>query len=395
MLLTRRQFGRAALGFGATVAAGAGLVAFRNRERDKRRYEAATQPAVTGANSLNAHAALRGFLYGAAVDPALLDIDGIAKGHTTDAYTSLVAAQTGILVAENAMKWAPLQPKPGRFHFAQADRLVRFANLLGKQVRGHNLCWHEALPIWFPAVAKKENARQILTDHIHTVVGHFRGQIHSWDVVNEAIEPADGDPDGLRKSPWLDLIGPDYIELAFRTAAEADPQARLTYNDYGIETNSRTDEEKRWTVLVLLRRLKARGVPIHAVGVQSHLSAAAAQPGTGLQSFIREVAGMGLQVFITELDVNCHGLDAGPSERDAAVAKIYRNYLELLLREPNVPMALTWGITSTYSWMNESFLASYASLPHGAHQRPLPFDDEFNPTPAFSALRSAFDTSRA
>jgi len=117
--------------------------------------------------------------------------------------------------------------------------------------------------------------------------------MHSWDVVNEAVEPADARPDGLRKSPWLDLIGPEYIELAFQTAAKADPQAKLTYNDYGIELDTQEHIVKRGQVLLLLRRLKARGVPLHAVGVQSHLQADGPQPGAGLLAFIREAASWG------------------------------------------------------------------------------------------------------
>jgi endo-1,4-beta-xylanase len=227
------------------------------------------------------------------------------------------------------------------------------------------------------------------------VAGHFRGQLHSWDVVNEAIEPDDGQPDGLRKTPWLELIGPDYIELAFRSAAEADPQAKLTYNDYGFELDTRKSSEKRAQILSLLRRLKAAGVPIHAVGVQSHLSAATEAPGAGLQSFIREAGKMGLEVYITELDVNCHGLDSGVVERDAAVAQVYRNYLDLVLAEPNVPIALTWGIASAHTWMNQFPEPDYAKLPHGARQRPLPFDDDLNPTPAFWAFRAALDAAHS
>lgn len=389
--LTRRQFGWAALGVGAAGALGLGWAAVEEpRWRRKRQYDAAVQPGVTGANSLEAHAAARGLLYGAAVDPGLLDVEGVAKGHSTDAYTHAVAAQTGILVPENAMKWQALRPTADSFDFTQADRLMRFARLTGKRVRGHNLCWHEALPGWFWGTANKENARRLLSDHIRMVAGYFRGQLQSWDVVNEAIWPQDGREDGLRTRPWLELIGPEYIELAFRAAAEADPQTKLVYNDYGIETEQPEEVQKRAQVLKLLHRLKDRGVPIHAVGVQSHLAAAGQQPGAGLQSFIREVGAMGLEVYITEMDVNCRGLKQGPAGRDAAVAEVYGNYLDLVLAEPNVPMVLTWGITSAHCWTNQldQRIQRWADF---ARQRPLPFDDDFNPTPAFWRLRGALD----
>jgi endo-1,4-beta-xylanase len=342
---------------------------------------------------LRAHAAARGLLYGAAVIPALLDVDGIAAGRATDGYTQLVAGQAGIVVAENAMKWKELRPAADTFDFSQADRLVRFAGIAGQRVRGHNLCWHEGLPDWFKTTATKDNARRLLTQHIEIVVGRYRGQIHSWDVVNEAVEPAEGRPDALRKTPWLELIGPDYLELAFQAAAAADPQAKLTYNDYGIELDTPEQEVKRGQVLLLLRRFKARGVPIHAVGVQSHLEADGPQPGAGLQEFIREAAKLDLEVYVTEMDVNTHRLAGGPELQDAAVAAVYRSYLDMVLAEPNVPVVLTWGITSAHSWINETD-QPWARRKDGARQRPLPFDDDLKPTPAFLALRAALDDAR-
>ncbi|MGA2671918.1 MAG: endo-1,4-beta-xylanase [Terracidiphilus sp.] len=383
--LTRRQFGRGVLALGAV----AGLP----------RWLQASKPAppahlsITGADSLRAHAAARGLLYGAAVIPALLDVDGIAAGRATDGYTQLVAGQAGIVVAENAMKWKELRPAADTFDFSQADRLVRFAGIAGQRVRGHNLCWHEGLPDWFKTTATKDNARRLLTQHIEIVVGRYRGQIHSWDVVNEAVEPAEGRPDALRKTPWLELIGPDYLELAFQAAAAADPQAKLTYNDYGIELDTPEQEVKRGQVLLLLRRFKARGVPIHAVGVQSHLEADGPQPGAGLQEFIREAAKLDLEVYVTEMDVNTHRLAGGPELQDAAVAAVYRSYLDMVLAEPNVPVVLTWGITSAHSWINETD-QPWARRKDGARQRPLPFDDDLKPTPAFLALRAALDDAR-
>ncbi len=226
--MTRRQFGRAALALGTAAALPGWLRAQQNAAP-------AASVSVSGPDSLRAHAAARGLLYGTAVNPALLDVDGVAAGNASDGYTLLIKEQAGIVVAEGAMKWAALRPGRSIFDFTMADKLMRFAGLAGQRVRGHNLCWHEALPSWFKSTVNESNARTHLTQHIQAVAGRYRGQIHSWDVVNEAINPGDGRPDGLRKTPWLESIGPDYIELAFRTAADADPHARLTYNDYGIE----------------------------------------------------------------------------------------------------------------------------------------------------------------
>jgi endo-1,4-beta-xylanase len=335
---------------------------------------------VSGARSLRAHAEKQGLLVGCAVVPERLTGE--------PAYGNLVAGQANILVAENAMKWAALRPAPDKFDFRGADELLAYATEHEQKVRGHNLCWHEALPDWFAGTVTKDNAQQFLVQHIQTVAGRYAGKLHSWDVVNEAVDPKSGRPDSLRKSPWLDLIGPDYIELAFHAARQADPAALLTYNDYGIENDSADDREKRGQVLMLVRRLKARGVPIDAVGVQSHLSVTDPPPGAGLQEFVRELRGMGVQVFVTELDVNERKLEGSVSERDAAIAKFYKNYVSMMVAEPNVSAVLTWGITDRYTWLDG---AKFARL-DGKPQRCLPFDSDDQPAPAFFALRDAIDS---
>jgi endo-1,4-beta-xylanase len=380
---TRRQVVKASLAAGAAAAMPGWLSAAQEE----------ASPLVAGRDSLRAHAAAHGLLYGTAVNPALLDVEGMAVGGSTDEYTQLIAGQANIVVAENAMKWAGLRPTAETFDFALADKFLRFAALAGQRVRGHNLCWHEGLPAWFKTTVTKDNARQLLVQHIKTVAGRYRGQIHSWDVVNEAVDPKDKRPDGLRKSPWLELVGPDYIELAFQTAAAADPGAKLTYNDYGIELDTPEQSIKRGQVLLLLRRLKARSIPIHAVGVQSHLKADGPQPGAGLVTLIREAGKLGLEVYVTEMDVNTRSVEGGPMVQDAAVARVYRDYLGMVLKEPNVAAALTWGITSAHTWLNQS-KESWAERSDGARQRPLPFDEELKPTPAFMALREAMDGAR-
>lgn len=291
------------------------------------------------------------------------------------------------------MKWSSLRPSPTIFDFASADILFEFAARFGQLVRGHNLCWHEQLPAWFVATANKENARSLLTEHIQTVAGRYAGRVHSWDVVNEAVHVPDGRADGLRKSPWLELIGPEYIELAFQAAAKADPQAKLTYNDFDIELDTAEQTAKRGQVLLLVRRLHARGIPIHAIGVQSHLQANGPQPGPGIVSLIREAAKMELEVYITEMDVNSHALEGGPELQDGAIASVYKSYLDLVLPEPNVRAMLTWGITDAHTWLNQS-KQPWALRPDGAGQRPLPFDDQYAPTPAFFAMRGAMDLAR-
>ncbi len=366
---TRRQFLRQSL---CVVAAG--ILPWSA-------IKAAAEENVSGPRSLRAHAQAHGLLVGCAVVPEKLADE--------TPYANTVAQQANLLVAENAMKWRALRPAPDKYNFAPADAILAFANAHDQGLRGHNLCWHEALPDWFQTTVTHENARQILTTHIQHVAGHFAGKLHSWDVVNEAIDVKDGRPDGLRKSPWLDLVGPDYVEIAFRTAHKADAKVLLTYNDYGIELDTPEQEQKRAQVLALVKRLKSRHVPIHAVGIQSHLTAGEGIPGAGLREFIRELRAMDMQVFITELDVSDHKLTGSAAERDDAVAKLYGDYLSLVLAEPNVKAVLTWGITDKYTWLNHQHRRS-----DGLQQRCLPFDVEYQPTPVFFAMRDALDARR-
>ncbi len=331
----------------------------------KNRSEA---PDLTGSASLPARAAASGLLFGCAVAPALLDKD--------PAYAALVREQASIVVAENVMKWGPLRPTPTTYNFDPADALVAFAERNRMKIRGHNLCWHRQLPSWFATVATPANAKALLVAHIETVAGRYAGRMHSWDVVNEAIEPKDGRPDGLRLSPWLKLAGDDYIELAFHTARRADPQALLTYNDYGIENETPEAEAKRAAVLLLLRRLRARRVPIDAVGIQSHIAAAPnSQPdprytyGPGLLRFLRDLRDLDLQVFLTEMDVNDRALPQAIPDRDRAVAETYQRYLATVLTDPAVKAVLTWGITDRYTWLNGE-----DARPDKLPERPLPFD---------------------
>ena len=385
MHYTRRQFTRM-----AATASLCTAVSCTAAEKKTRIPQAPPLAGVSGANSLRAHADAVGLLVGCAAVPELLES---GEGPSQDPYTRTVAGQSNILVAENAMKWSSLRPTPTTYTFPPADKLFAFASQHGQKMRGHNLCWHEQLPSWFATTATQENAKSLLTEHIQTVAARYAGRVHSWDVVNEAVHVPDGRADGLRKSPWLDLIGPEYIELAFTTAAKADPLAKLTYNDYDMELDTPEQTAKRGQILLLVRRLKARGIPIHAVGIQSHLQATGPEAGTGLVSFIREAAKMELEVYVTELDVNCRALPGGPELEGDAVASVYRNYLKLVLAEPNVKAVLTWGITNAHTWLNNS-KQPWALRPDGAKQKPLPFDEQYVPTPAFFALRTALDEGR-
>jgi endo-1,4-beta-xylanase len=237
--------------------------------------------------------------------------------------------------------------------------------------------------------------RQLLVEHIRTVVGRYRGRVHSWDVVNEAILPADNQPDGLRKSFWYGAVGPDYIELAFRTARQADPHAKLAYNDYGVEYDSDENATRRQLIIALLRKLQASKVPLDAVGIQSHIKAGSPSAiGHGLREYIATIHEMGLEVYLTEMDVNEDDLSFNDvSQRDRAVADTYRQFLTVALADPAVKLMLTWGVSDRRTWLNDG--PTHHRKQPDRPQRSLPFDPEYRPTPAFFAIRDCFDARSA
>ncbi len=267
--------------------------------------------------------------------------------------------------------------------------MFNFARSHGMEVRGHTLVWYMSLPPWFESTVNQQNAKDFLEKHIKTVVGRYRGEMHSWDVVNEAIEPRDGHPDGLRKTPWLEFLGEDYIDIAFRLAHEADPKAMLVYNDYGLVYDIPEDEAKRNAVLKLLKRLKSQGTPIHALGVQAHLDGSESNFNPKiLKDFFAQVADMGLKIMITELDVTDKDLPRNVQVRDRIVAKAYSDYLKVALEQPAVIAVLTWGLNDKHSWLNE-----FQPRNDGAPVRPLPLDMNGERKFAWNAIARAFDAA--
>ncbi|MDR3736218.1 MAG: endo-1,4-beta-xylanase [Acidobacteriaceae bacterium] len=330
--------------------------------------------AQSGADPLPALAeafAEKNILFGFAVNDRRLPTDGVYRG--------LIQKHASIIVAENAMKWEALRPAIDQFEFNRANVIVDFAQANKMKLRGHTLCWHRGLPWWFEKTATPQNAHALLTEHIQTVVRHYAGRVHSWDVVNEAIRPEDNLPNGLRNSIWYRLLGDSYIETAFKEARKADPRALLTYNDYGLEYDNGTDNRHRDAVLDLLRRLKQRNVPIDAVGIQSHLRANHGERyGSGVASFIRQVKKLGLQVFITELDVDDSSQPKELKTRDSAVANVYEGYLRATLATADVSAVLCWGVQDPAQAQSEM-----KEREDGGLTRPFLFDLAGQPTPAY------------
>jgi endo-1,4-beta-xylanase len=319
---------------------------------------------------------------------------------------ALVKMHFNTITSENVLKWERVHPRPGVYDFAAPDRFVEFGERNGMFIVGHTLVWHNQTPRW---VFQDANGSPVsrdallarLRDHIHTVVGRYRGRIKGWDVVNEAV-----DEDGsLRKTPWLTIIGEDYVAKAFEFAREADPNAELYYNDYSVE-----NAPKRNGVVALIKRLQGQGIRVAAVGLQGHNRLDWPTPAQQ-DSTIAAFAALGVEVNITELDIDVLprvtqratadvGLRATADERlnpykaglpdsvQQALAKRYAELFGVYLKYHSAISRVTfWGVTDGGSWLNNWPVTGRTSYP-------LLFDRAGRPKPAFDAVIKAAEKSR-
>jgi endo-1,4-beta-xylanase len=330
-------------------------------------------------------AAEKGLLYGTTISAAQISQDR--------EFVDLVLRQVALVVAENEMKWEFMnRGAPGNDDYGPADTIANFALENDFVLRGHNLLWYHRTPSWFFDLTTRQEIEKAIVEHIRSLAGRYRGRVHSWDVVNEPIEPKDGREDGLRTGVFLEMFGPDYLELAYRTARETDPAARLVVNEYDIELDAPEQEARRTALLKLLHRMKQSEIPVDAVGIQAHLSCAGGPPFSAaiLRRFLAEIAGLGLTIQITELDVTDEDAPADEATRDRLVADTYSRFLDAALDEPAVKMVVTWGLSDRHSWIvrRETYQSKWRS--EASPSRPLPFDAELKPKPAFEAIAQAF-----
>jgi endo-1,4-beta-xylanase len=339
---------------------------------------AAPAPSMTQSKTLKTLAAAKGIIYGVecntwdlAADPEL---------------ANAIVQQCAMLV-DGSLKWEITRPAPYTFNFERSDWRAQFAQEKRLQLRGHTLIWHVNLPQWFYEIVTPQNADRVLIEHVQTITRRYAGKMHSWDVVNEAMEPNDGRSDGLRRSPWFELLGEDYIHLAFQVAAEADPDAMLVYNDYGMEYGNAAHEQRRVTILKFLERQLTKGTPIHALGIQSHMVGDQTDfDAPRFQRFLAAVADLGLKILITELDVIDQNLPADIRQRDRQIANVYQDYLSAALAEPAVIAVLQWGLSDRHTWLSE-----YYPRPDGLPVRPLPLDAQLRPKLAWEAIGRTFE----
>jgi endo-1,4-beta-xylanase len=310
--------------------------------------------------TLRAAAQHTGVRIGTAVDMTALAGDA--------PYRAAVAREFSTVTPENVMKWEAVEPTRGTYDWAAADRLVDFARAHGQTVRGHTLVWHSQNPAWLTEAAfTPTELRAILRQHIRDEVGHFKGKIWAWDVVNEAFN----DDGTWRDTIWLRNLGPGYIADAFRWAHQADPNAKLFLNDYNNEgVNPKSD-----AYYALVKSLRAQGVPVQGYGMQGHLGIQYGLPGD-VAANARRFDALGLQTAFTEVDVRMI-LPTDPI-KVAAQSQGFTTLLTACLLVRHCVSYTVWGFTDKYSWVPGVFDGQGSATP---------FDENFAPKPAYAALR--------
>ena len=297
---------------------------------------------------------------------------GVALGasHLAEpAYAATAAAAFSFATPENEMKWDATEPSQNVFTFELGDAITAFAQQNGMKVKGHTLVWHSQLPDWVSAITDPTMLHDAMINHITKVVSHFRGQVIAWDVVNEAV--ADNGQ-SLRNSIFYQYLGPGYIDDAFNAARAADPGAILLYNDYGAEgADTKSDY-----VYSMVQGMLARGVPINGVGLQMHTGPADTSPSAALVAEnMQRLAALGLNVVISEMDVQICSADMDTQRTR------FHDIVADCVGQPLCLAVTVWGVSDKYSWLNGAGCAT---------PRPLLFDDNYSPKPAYAGVLNAF-----
>ena len=352
--------------------------------------------AATG-SSLNQLANRSGRRFGSAVAWAPPGTD--AGSFTNPRYAALLDRECNLLVPENQLKWQWVRRSPDGFDFRAFDAIADYATSNGFKLRGHTLFWTPTkwYPKWLaerdfgPQPQAAAPAEKLLTDHVRTVCRRYGTRIYSYDVVNEAIQPENGE---IRDTNVTRALGGEhFLDLMYHTARQEAPHAQLVYNDYMSWERNPVDESHMRGVLKLLEGFRKRGTPVDAFGVQSHIRLLKDAPVAAIvresegpwRRFIDEVVGMGYKLLITEFDVNDHSAPTDTRIRDRMVADYGRAYLELMLSYPQLGDVLAWGMTDRYSW-----LTGFDPRADHTRQRGTPYDINFRPKPLRAAMAEAF-----
>ncbi|WP_416307372.1 endo-1,4-beta-xylanase [Neptunicella sp. SCSIO 80796] len=320
-------------------------------------------------------------------------------------HAELLKTHFNSFTTENEMKFESVEPTQNNFNYEIADKMLAFAKNNNMAVRGHALVWHRQTPDWVffndeGELRSKEDVLAIMKNHIDNVVGHFKGTVDYWDVVNEAIMDdgslrTDKEEADDQKSYWYGAVGKDYIAAAFRYAHAADPQAKLFYNDYYNYIPARQQ-----AIYQLVKELLDDGVPVHGVGLQAHINTIPSsnpehqsyhQSIDNLEKAIQLYASLGLEVQITELDVSLYiggnkyqksdfyTADSIPAELDQKQAQRYADLFAMLRRNREAISSVTfWGIADDNTWLSE--------FDSGRADFPMLFDVNHQPKSAFHAV---------
>lgn len=301
---------------------------------------------------------------------------------TNPTEMQMVSKHFNSITAENEMKPDAIQKTEGNFDFSKADEYVNYVQANNKVIRGHTLVWHQQVPNWFfyesdgKTLVSKDTLLQRMKTHIQTIVSRYKGKVYAWDVVNEAIDPSQ--PDGYRRSNWYNIAGPEYIEKAFIYAHEADPDAKLFYNDYNTE-----DPKKRQFIYEMVKSLKEKGVPIDGIGLQCHINIDSPTVSE-IEKTIQLFSSIpGIEIHITELDMSVYSDSSTnyatpPSEVLIKQAYRYKEIFDMLKKYKNVVTNVTfWGLKDDYSWLNSS-----------RNNYPLLFDKNYQSKYAYWAIVS-------
>jgi GH35 family endo-1,4-beta-xylanase len=310
-----------------------------------------------------------GRLIGAAVDAQALAAGG--------ADAAALATNFDFVTPENGMKWDITEPSQGEFSFKDGDALVSFAAAHNLTVKGHCLVWGQQLPSWVAGVG---DLRKAMLDHIAGVVGHYKGKVIFWDVVNEAVADDAGGDMGLKSTLFSDRLGAGFIADAFRAAHAADPGAILIYNEYGAEDMG----PKSQRVFNLVSSLVKQGVPIDGVGMQSHFEAAMPDI-SGISQNMQRLANLGLIVLMSELDVQMLKFSGNLQQQLEQQAEVYSAVVGVCAAQARCKGVTVWGLDDTHSWLLTQV---------SPNERPLLLDAAYQRKPSWVSTQAAFAQSK-
>ena len=338
------------------------------------------------AASLGAMAAAKGLAFGASFSVAELDQSYGA------AYGAMYAREARVLTSELEFKMGVLRPTDSAIDFAPADRLVAFADTHKLDIRGHTLIWNDYLPDWIHGL-DREAVEHLLKAHLVSVLERYKDRVSSWDIVNEPIGPWDRLPGNLRKGPFLTALGEDYITRSFEIARRTAPGLELVLNEAQTESDDENGATFRSSLFNLLQRLKDKGAPIDAIGLQCHIDSARPYDFPKFAAWVESLAALGYRILLTELDINDRALPNDTVQRDKAVAAIYRGFLSEILQVKAVSTLTLWQMADHTSWL---YYDAARKTPRAMRRpRPLIYDTGFRRKRAWDAVAEALDAMPA